>query len=211
MAMGLIETVRVRRGEAPLWSLHLRRLRASCLALGVPFPEGLTPPAGGEDRVVRFQVDPSGVAVTERAPGPTSPVRLVTSPVVYHPYPHKTTDRDQFDRTRAAALEQGADDGVLLTPERYVAESAIWAVLWWENGRLCGPPLELGILPSVGRARVDELVGGIMERRARVADLTGCSVLLVNAARGVVEVASWDRKPVPPRPETAALAARFWP
>ena len=35
---GLIETVRIRDGVAPLWYLHLRRLAESCRALGIPLP-----------------------------------------------------------------------------------------------------------------------------------------------------------------------------
>ena len=39
----LIETVRIRNGVAPLWYLHLRRLAASCRALGVPLPPTSSP------------------------------------------------------------------------------------------------------------------------------------------------------------------------
>jgi len=180
--MGLIETVRVRGGAAPLWPLHLRRLEASCRALGIPYPGSLAAPTGGEDRVVRFEVDAAGVRLTERAMGPITPIQIITSPIEYRPYPHKTTDRMQFDETLAAAGAQGATDGVLLTPEGLLAEAAIFALLWWESGRLCGPPLDLGILLSVGRARSGELAGGITERRARPADLVGLPVFAVNAA-----------------------------
>jgi branched-subunit amino acid aminotransferase/4-amino-4-deoxychorismate lyase len=209
--MGLIETVRVREGGAPLWPLHLRRLATSCRALGIPFPEPLLPPTGGEDRLVRLEVDAAGVRVTERAVGPTSPIQVITSPLGYQPYPHKTTDRAQFDQTLAAAKARGASDGILVTPDGLVAEAAIWALLWWDGQRLCGPGLELGILPSVGRARVSEIVGGITSQRARPADLTGRSLLAVNAARGVVAIAAWDGQVVPSAPRTEELAAAFWP
>ncbi|MHC4447872.1 MAG: aminotransferase class IV, partial [Planctomycetota bacterium] len=52
----LIETVRVKRGRAPLWPYHLERLERSCAALAIPFPAELAPPVGGDDRVVRFEV-----------------------------------------------------------------------------------------------------------------------------------------------------------
>ncbi len=209
--MGLIETVRVRGGTAPLWPLHRRRLETSCRALGIPFPESLASPGGSEDRLVRFEVDGAGVRVTERAVGPTSPIQVITSPVKYRPYPHKTTERAQFDETLAAAKAQGASDGVLITPEGLVAEAAIWALLWWEGQRLCGPALDLGILPSVGRARLGEIVGRITERRVRPGELAGRSLLAVNAARGVVPIAAWDGQIIPSAPRTEELAAAFWP
>lgn len=209
--MGLIETVRVRGGTAPLWRLHLSRLEASCLALGIPYPGSLAAPTGGEDRMVRFEVDAAGVRVTERAVGPISPIQVITSPVGYRPYPHKTTDRAQFDETLAAAKAKDASDGVLLTPEGLVAEAAIFALLWWEGGHLCGPALDLGILPSVGRARSRELAGGITERRARPADLAGLPLFAVNAARGVVPIAAWDGRAVASTPRTQELATAFWP
>ena len=163
----LIETVRVRNGVAPLWYLHLRRLAASCKALGVPLPGELTTPEGGPDRVHRLEVGRRGATVSERSVEPTAAVRLVTSRVTYRAYPHKTTERTQFEWALEEARTLGADDAVLLTAGGWVAEAAIWAVCWWEEGRVCGPPLEFGILPGVGRARVAELVGGSDERGAR--------------------------------------------
>jgi hypothetical protein len=46
-APGLIETIRIRNGVAPLWYLHLRRLAVSCKALGIPLPGDLPTPKGG--------------------------------------------------------------------------------------------------------------------------------------------------------------------
>src|SRR5919108_1562357 len=99
----LIETIRIRDGAAPLWYLHLRRLVASCRALGVPLPRELITPAGGDDRVYRLEVGMRGVEVSERPVGSTAPVRLIVSRVMHRPYPHKTTDRAQFDEALAEA------------------------------------------------------------------------------------------------------------
>jgi branched-subunit amino acid aminotransferase/4-amino-4-deoxychorismate lyase len=208
----LIETIRIRNGEAPLWYLHLRRLAVSCKALGVPLPAGLEVPQGGSDRVYRLEVGMRGMQVSERLPGPAAPVRLVISKVAHHSYPYKTTDRAQFDRAGDAARAAGADDALLLTPGGFVAEASIWSVLWWDGDQLCGPAFDLGILPGVGRARVTELVGKVEEQRSTIRDLQGrLPLILVNAVRGVVPVASLDGVPVPESPKTAALAQRFWP
>ena len=208
---GLIETIRIRNGEAPLWYLHLRRLAVSCKALGVPLPGELEVPKGGNDRVYRLEVGMRGVQVSERLAGPVTPVRLIVSKVAHHSYPYKTTDRAQFDRALDAARAAGADDALLLTPGGFVAETAIWSVLWWDYDELCGPAAELGILPGVGRARVTELAGKVDERRSTLKDLEGLPLFLVNAVRGVVPVATLDGVPVPVVPETDALARRFWP
>jgi branched-subunit amino acid aminotransferase/4-amino-4-deoxychorismate lyase len=119
----LIETIRIRQGQAPLWYLHLRRLAVSCKALGIPLPEELHVPAGGNDRVYRLEVGMRGVQVSERLVGPASPVRLMVSKVAHHSYPYKTTERVQFDRALDAARSAGMDDGLLLTPGGFVAEA----------------------------------------------------------------------------------------
>ncbi|HEU5040138.1 MAG TPA: aminotransferase class IV [Gemmatimonadales bacterium] len=210
MTPTLIETVRVRSGAAPLWYLHLRRLAASCKALGVPLPGELLTPEGGPDRVQRLEVGRRGLTVTQRSVPDTLAVRLIVSSVRHEGYPHKTTERGPFDRALAEAREAGADDGVLLTGGGFVAEAAIWTLLWWEDGRVCGPPLSLRILPSVARARIEEMAGGIVERRVRPEELWGRPVLVANAARGPVAVASFEGRSAPEWPDFSRLSERFW-
>jgi branched-subunit amino acid aminotransferase/4-amino-4-deoxychorismate lyase len=207
----LIETMRIRNGGTPLWYLHIRRLATSCKALGIPLPGELPPPAGGPDRAVRLEVGMRGVQESERLVEPVEPVRLIISRVAHHPYPHKTTDRAQFERALDKARGAEADDALLLTPGGFVAETAIWSVFWWEGGRLCAPARELGILPGVGRARVTELAGEIEERRATWQEIRGLPLFLVNAVRGVAKVLAVQDDRVPSARETDELAARFWP
>jgi 4-amino-4-deoxychorismate lyase len=207
----LIETVRLRNGAAPLWYLHVRRLATSCRALGVPIPSELPTPEGGPDRVHRLLVSRRGVVAGERPVWSTAPVRLITSKVVHRPYPHKLVDRERFDRTLADAKAVGADDGLLLTVGGQVAETAIWGVFWWEDGRVAAPALDIGILPGVARARIGEVVGGIDERKVTLEEIRGRSLFVANSVRGVVPVATLDGTAVPETPETEALASRFWP
>jgi branched-subunit amino acid aminotransferase/4-amino-4-deoxychorismate lyase len=206
----LIETVRIRGGAAPLWHLHVRRLATSCRALGVPIPTELITPEGGADRVHRLLVSRRGLVAGERPIGSLAPVRLVTSKVVHRPYPHKLVDRERFDRALADAKAAGADDGLLLTAGGQVAESAIWGVFWWEDGQVAAPALEIGVLPGVARARIDEL-GAIQERTVTLDEIRGKSLFMANAVRGVIPVASLDGVAVPESDDTAALATRFWP
>jgi branched-subunit amino acid aminotransferase/4-amino-4-deoxychorismate lyase len=207
----LIETVRIRNGVAPLWYLHLRRLASSCKALGVPLPGELLTPEGGPDRIHRLEAGPRGLRVSERAVGSTAPVSLAITSVVHRAYPHKTTDRAQFDRALEEAAAGRADDAIMLTAGGYVAECAVWGLFWWEGGRLCAPPLDLGILPGVARVRLDELAGGLVERRARPADLEGRSLFVANAARGVVPVLRLEGREVPQDAGTTRLSGSFWP
>jgi branched-subunit amino acid aminotransferase/4-amino-4-deoxychorismate lyase len=207
----LIETIRIRNGVAPLWYLHLRRLAVSCKALGIPLPGELPTPEGGPDRVYRLEVGMRGVQVTERLVGSTASIKLIVSRVAHHSYAYKTTDRAQFDRALDAARAAGVDDALLLTPGGFVAETAIYSVLWWEGGRLCAPALDLGVLPGVGRARLTELVGQVEERHSPLSEIRELPLLLVNSVRGVVKVASLDGVSVPDSRETDALAGRFWP
>lgn len=208
--VALIETVRVRGGVAPLWYLHLRRLVASCRALGIPFPRAFDVPAGGADRVHRLEVGRGGVAVTTRAVGAVTPVGLLTTAVVHRPYRHKTTERAIFVRAALEAHQAGADDGLLLTAEGEVAEATIWCLFWWEGEILCAPALDLGILPGVSRMRIEELAGPVAERRVGRGQLRGKSLFVANAVRGVVEVVALDGVAVPRHPGTSALGGRFW-
>jgi branched-subunit amino acid aminotransferase/4-amino-4-deoxychorismate lyase len=131
--------------------------------------------------------------------------------VAHHPYPHKTTDRSQFERALDIARGAEADDALLLTPGGFVAETAIYSVFWWENGTLCAPALDIGILPGVGRARVIEIAGKVEERRTSWKELRGVSFFLVNSVRGVVKVSAVQDDAVPSSTQTDDLAARFWP
>jgi 4-amino-4-deoxychorismate lyase len=206
----LIETVRLRGGEAPLWGLHLGRLFRSCAELGVPPPLELAVPAGGPDRIHRLTVGARGVDVTERPVGPTSPVDLITTSVVHRPYPHKTTARSSFDRALADARRAGADDAVMLTEGAKVAECAIWSLFWWgEQGELCTPALELGVLPGVARDRIGALVPLRQQSVGRDA-LDGRPLFVANAVRGVVSVKRLDGRLVPDFSATEPLRARFW-
>ena len=210
-APALIETMRIRNGIAPLWYLHIRRLATSCKALGIPLPGELPPPEGGLDRTVRWEVGMRGVQESERLVEPVERVKLIISRIAHHPYPHKTTDRAQFDRALDKARGAEADDALLLTPGGYLAETAIWSVFWWEGGKLCAPALELGILPGVGRARIMELAGPIEERRATCIEVRGLPLFLANAVRGVAKVSAVQDDPVPSAQQTDDLAAHFWP
>ena len=206
----LIETVRVTGGTAPLWPLHLDRLRASGDALGIPIPP-LDPPAGGEDRVVRYVIDLYGVSIEDRPVPEVLPLALVTSPAPHRGYPHKTTDRAWLDAARTSVQLLGADDALLLDGQGRVVEASRWAIGWWDGEELYFPPLDLGGLPSVARARLSETVRGtVLTAPLRREELAWRSLLACNAARGIVAVNTVDGESVPGNFRTTAIAGRFW-
>ena len=210
-ATTLIETVRVRDGHAPLFYLHLRRLVASCKALGVPFPGAFEIPSGSPDRVQRLEVSRSGFRASERELGVTRPMTLITSSVRHPGYPHKVAARGAFEQASGLARDAGADDALLLTSGGKVAEATIWCLFWWEGDRLAAPALDLGILPGVSRMRIEEVTGPVTPMWVGREGLVGRSLLLSNAARGIVQVSTLDGVSVPADSRTEALQARFWP
>ena len=208
----LLETVRVRRGLAPLWPLHEERVRRSAAALGYSLPESIPAPSGGADRICRIEFLSRGrIRVTERQVESSVALRLRTSPVPHRGYRHKTSNREWLDAARLDATKDGADDVLFLCVDGSVAESSIWSVFWWEGGRLVAPPLETGILPGVARTRLAELVGGIVEAALPGPLLASRGGFLANAARGVVPISELDGVQVVPDQVTAALQEGFWP
>jgi branched-subunit amino acid aminotransferase/4-amino-4-deoxychorismate lyase len=199
----LVETVRVKNGKAPLWPYHLVRLVRSAKAVGLTLPT-LVAPSGGEDRVLRYAVRQEGFSLVERGVGAITPVRLGIASAPYVPYPHKTDDRAQFDRALEEAKGRGEDD-LLLLSGGHVAECAVWSCFWWEGTKLGAPPLGIGVLPGVARARLNELAGGIVEGRVTPEEFRAKGGFLANAARGVVGVEG-----VSDAPMTVFLRTRFW-
>jgi branched-subunit amino acid aminotransferase/4-amino-4-deoxychorismate lyase len=213
--IGLIETMRAREGRVPWLGRHLARIKASLAALGAPEPRDdladlVRFAVGCGDRVVRLQLTDGHAELATRDVNAEQAISVVLATEVHQPYPHKTTRREQFGRALANARRVGAHDALLATAEGFVAEGTAWNVFWWENGSLCTPAADLGILPGLGRARIMELTD-VNQARVPVAALAGRSLFIVNAVRGIVEVGVFDGAPVPRDSRTAELASGFWP
>jgi branched-subunit amino acid aminotransferase/4-amino-4-deoxychorismate lyase len=210
--MALIETVRVLGGLVPLWELHQERVRRSAAALGYSLPAELVPPAGGTDRICRIEyASRERVSTAERQVEEVAGLRLRTALVPHRGYRHKTTDREWLDAARLDAATRGGDDVLLLSEQGMVAESSIWSLFWWHGSHLTGPPLELGILPGVARARLAELVGGLREDHLPGVKLPGHGGFAANAARGIVPLVEVDGVQVVPDRRTEQLMEEFWP
>lgn len=217
---GVFETLRVRGGRLPFLAAHLVRLAAAAPCAGLAVAPGLRGRllayAAGGDAVVRVTVDAAGEAITTRpVPAAVRLFNLQLSTVSHQPYPFKSTDRALFDRARAAAVDSGAHEALLLTSGGFLAEGAITSVAFWRDGALCLPSLDLGILPGIGRDRLlavaREQGGAVEQGRYPRAAWDGRPLVLVNAVRGIVEVATLDGVVLPRDPRTSRLATLFWP
>lgn len=218
----LVETMRVMRGALPLLERHVARLNASCAALGLLAPpadlesearsHGLRPPA---ERVVRLLWDGATLVWDDQDLPAVGPARMLVASEPHPGYPHKTLERTAFDRAVSEAVDQGLDEPLLLTLGGEIAEAARYAVAWLDGDVLRMPDLSLGILPSIGRARVAQLATdqglAVVAGRYSTADFAGKPLLLVNAVRGVVPVSSVDGVPWPSDGRIELLAGAFWP
>jgi branched-subunit amino acid aminotransferase/4-amino-4-deoxychorismate lyase len=206
----LIETVRVVDGRAPLWPLHRWRLMNSALMLGVPLPD-LAAPHGGADRVVRIEIGEGDAEITEREVDDLESISLVSSPAPHRGYPHKIGARAWLEAAHTTGRATGADDVLLFDAEGRLVEASRWAVGWWEGERLLFPPFALGGLRSVARARITEMVrGGLAEAVLTRDEMAKRSMIVCNAARGVLSVTMLDGTPAIENSRTVALAKRFW-
>lgn len=216
--VGLIETIRVRGGRIPWLDRHLARLSSSIAALGAPhLPDAVVDllrsaagPGDSGDRVIRLQLTAGHAEITTRDLSTEREISVVVSQEVHQPYPHKTTRREQFGRALAGARQLGSSDALLVTADGYVAEGTAWNLFWWDDGRLCTPAADLGILCGIGRRRVMELAD-VAEMRVPVEALRGRRLFLVNAVRGIVEIATFQGEAVSRDRRTAELSASFWP
>jgi branched-subunit amino acid aminotransferase/4-amino-4-deoxychorismate lyase len=219
---GLFETMRVRSGGLPFVDQHLARLAHSAAMLRLPTPSAVLRTValeraarGPANRVLRLGWSTDGAAWSEREVGPERPRRVVTVGVPHRPYPVKSEDRVAFDRALAEAEAAGGDEPLLLTRDGYVAETARFAVVWWDADVLCVPDPALGILPSLGLARLlalatEQGIPVAAGRYARAA-LDGRSVALVNAVRGIVPVDTLDGVQIAASPALSPLSVAFWP
>ena len=221
MPSAVFETIGIRYAAAPFFEWHLERLHRSAVAVGLAAPG-----AGVRDRmsdamqeladgVLRVEWDGADVRLSSRAAEPWGDVRIALAGERHRGYGHKTTERTWLDRELASALREGVDEVLFLTPDGWVAEGAVSAVGFVRREAVVLPPLDLGILPSIGRQRVIDLARElgipVRERRAAREDLAGRPVFVVNAVRGVGRVVSIGGEELPDSGVVGMLVRAFWP
>jgi branched-subunit amino acid aminotransferase/4-amino-4-deoxychorismate lyase len=221
VAVALFETMRVRHGALPFLERHLRRLAAAARQVGLELPPGLSQDAvararaGPPESVLKVVWDGRRAEWEERDVPADGALRVVTVGEPYEAYPVKSIARDGFERAAAEAERAGADEPLLLTRTGDVAEAARFSLVWLDGNVLRVPDPALGVLPSVGLARLLELAAArrmaVLAGRFHRSALDGRPAVLVNAVRGVVPVATLDGMQVPVATVFTELGAQFWP
>lgn len=211
MSLGLVETARVERGVVPLWPLHLQRLRASALALGLPLP-GTPIPAGALVRAsaacpaavvaVRVTLRDGTISLEPRAVVDAPPegwrAAAAAFPRPYSPLSaHKTTARGAADAAGQAVRARGYDEALWVGPAGGLTEGTITNLFVRRGSRIITPPTEGGLLPGIARGRLlaRRMVGGcVVEEGALVlADLLEADeAFLTNAVRGAIPLTAWE-------------------
>ena len=198
-AVDLIETMRFEpSGGIAELEAHIQRMRDSATALGIGFDRH---EARNQIHALCFDIDypacirlmasRGGALALEARPLPEpwpKPARAILLPLPVDPgdwrLRHKTTDRGFYDDARRAALDEGAHEAVFVLDDGRVTEGTITNVFIERDGILLTPPMTLGLLPGILRARL------IAEGRAReealtIADLES-GFFLGNALRGLI-------------------------
>lgn len=199
--VGLIETMRVVDGVAPLRELHVARLHRSATGLGFAAPGGViddaiaATPSGAWRVRVEFAVDGTAdVTRTPLDPG-VAEVRIRLSDTPWQPdhlSRHKTTHRPHLDAAVAAAQRAGIFDVIGVDADGRVLEGGRCNLFTLVEGSWITPPLSLGILDGVQRAAVladPSLIGAdhILQTPLTEADLRRAeSIVVTNAVRGVL-------------------------
>jgi branched-chain amino acid aminotransferase len=232
---GVFETVRAHRGRPLLFAAHHARLAASCAALGLA-----APPAAAElaDRVTRLLASvrlPDAAVKIVRYRELNRTAELLTARTLPYSAPdylrgfrltifrqgardgrltgHKSLNYLENLLARQAARDAGHDEALFVTPDDRVLEGSASTLFIVKDGHAHTPPLSVGVLPGVARARVLALIG---PERAHETPLTLGDVLaadevfLTNALMGVMPVCTLDgHKFRAHSPETSALRHLF--
>ncbi len=201
-AAGLIETMRVERGQIVRFKRHLTRMRESAAFLEIPFDEASTratieeAPCLGHSASphrLRLCLSPTGdIAVECRPmdPTPTMPsVALASSPVGSGDrcLCHKTTDRRVYERH--AADHPDAWDVLLWNERGDLTEFTRGNLVLELDGRKVTPMRDAGLLNGVFRQELLDR-GEIVEAVLTKADLDRATGLwFINSLRESVAVA----------------------
>lgn len=191
----LIETMLCSDGNLPDLEGHLARMAASADFLGLGFDDGAIRAAlweaakdtRGEARL-RLLLAPSGgfaIQSSRLPPAPVGTVDVAAVPLPVDPADwrlrHKTSDRAFYDEARRGS---GAFEALLVRPDGLITEGSFTSLFVPRGDRLLTPPLVLGLLPGILRARL-LAEGRAEEAELRISDLEQ-GFFVGNALRGLM-------------------------
>lgn len=161
------------------------------------------------------------LSVSPYTPPAAHGVGLCVTDVLLDPHSptarHKTGNRWAQRMAQAQAQRAGAFDGLLCTPDGWIADGATSTPFWVSEGKLRTPALSCGALPGITRRSLLELAreGGLAVEEGRFnpdAVRAAEEVFCSNALIGVLPVEAIDGEAVGhsvPGPVTAKLAQAY--
>ena len=240
---GLFETLRVYRGRLFEWEAHWERLFRGAEYLQIPlkysckdlrtFIDQLVEHNNVEEAVVRIHLSrgsgPRGYSPRDAR----NPILIATvHPVDANPQwwslastafrlppanplsAFKTISKLMHVAGKAEAEKRGANEGLLLSADGVTGQGTASNLFWIEDGTVCTPPVESGILPGVTRAVVLELC---KELKLTTRECT-CApdalrqmngIFLTLSSFGLVEITHFDSVPVATTNLTKQLQEAF--
>lgn len=107
----------------------------------------------------------------------------------------KGPDLSLCQQLRRKANLHGADEAVLLDDQGFIADGSLSSILWWRDGRLCGPDESTDWLESITRHELFELAAQAgfetVSERCKPSDLQGLEIWSASSLQGVRGVKNW--------------------
>ena len=237
---GLFETILALNGTLQDPLAHLARMHRGCVALGLPAPDNalaldlmrtaiegaglhtgraavrltLTAGSGGRGLVRPAEPRPCLFATAVASARPLTPARLALASIRRNPTSptthHKTLAYLDNVLARREALDQGADEAVMLNTSGHLACAAAANLFWIEGETLITPDLPCGVLPGLMRAKViaaaAQLAIAVQTVTAGPERLdTASLIFLTNSLNGIWPVCVWQTRALSPSPEAARI------
>jgi len=176
-----------------------------------PGERGYTPRADGRPTVVMTLHD---------APSLEDPIQwsLITSsyriPAADPLSSFKTLGKLTHVMARSEAVEQGADEALLVNTNGEVAETTSGNLFWVYQDNICTVPTGRGVLPGITRAVVREIcqtLGLPTNKRVIKPEALRNSegIFITQSALGIVPVAAFNGEPVAPSPLVEQISRAY--
>jgi branched-chain amino acid aminotransferase len=126
----------------------------------------------------------------------------------------KTLNKLTHIMARSEAVEQGADEALLVNTNGEVAEATSGNLFWVDEDTICTVPADRGVLPGITRAVVLEICQALgLPTNQRVikseALRNSVGIFITQSALGIVPVAAFNGEPVAPSPRVDQISRAY--
>jgi branched-chain amino acid aminotransferase len=218
---GAFEVIRLYAGRPYALDDHLARLERSAAALRLEFDrmalrteiDALLAEAGPVEGQLRLIVTRGGrrIAATEPVPAHAETIRLgsVTYQTTIVLNGVKSLSYGANMLATRLAKEEGADEALLVRPDKVVLEPPTSSIFWVAEGALRTTALAEGVLASITRDRILKAIPDVQEGAWTLDQVKGASeAFLASTVREVQAVAAIDGVELPDAPGPRTLEAK---